>query len=158
MIKPKLDKDLIVFDVETTGSTYGVSSVIQIGAVHLDKNFNLVREPFCIYVKPYTAEWTQEAESIHGISQEFLKKNGTRVDEAIEQFEEWIADDHKHGLKKVYLGQWACGFDVNMLQYMYTFCKREYPFSYRSYDIASFVRLVLACKEKQTGKSLNILC
>lgn len=155
--KFNLDKDLIIIDLETTGVSPATSSMIQLGACVFTRK-GQVGDCFNIYVKPYKPEWTLQSEQIHRISQLFLHKNGVSVSEALERFINWT----EIASEKFYIAQWSCGFDTNILKSAFEFSKIEYPFSYRSYDIASIVRFHLALQGKKpeglsrTAKTLKI--
>lgn len=141
----RLDRDLILFDLETSGDTPADSSVIQIGAYRVLRNGEIDNDSFNVYIKHYNRRWSKEAEQVHHLTKKFLDNNGIRIKEALKKFEDWACKSTEDNFNKVYLAQWSCGFDTNMLQSAYSFCKMNYPFSYRAYDIASFCRLVLAC-------------
>lgn len=161
----KFPKDLIIFDVETSGTNPETSSIIQIGAVIFDKNGKLFdKYYFNEYVKLYTNEWSEEAYNIHKIDKTFLENYGKDLETVLKLFEVWASpvwDDLK---KRYWLAQWGSGFDTNMLREAYKKVNREYPFHYRSFDIASIVRFELArsgklfqkCGEEKCAKALGI--
>jgi DNA polymerase III alpha subunit (gram-positive type) len=141
----RLTKDLIIFDVETTGVSFKDSSIIQIGAVRFTRNgkITLYAPSYNIYIVPYKEEWTEEAANIHGLTKKFLFEQGVAIDGALQSFENWCVDP-----KDVMLAHWSSGFDTGMLQNAYDFLKKDYPFSRRSFDIASIVRFELAKQGK----------
>jgi len=137
----KLDKGLIIIDVETSGSDTRTASIIQLGAVRLTKRGELKEPTFCLNVIPYTLTWEEEAQKIHKLTPADLVKTGFQIKYVLECFEEWIGNP-----KKYYIAQWSCGFDRDMLLGAYERVGKKYPFSYRAYDIASIVRFNLAVK------------
>ncbi len=140
-IKFNLDKDLIIFDVETTGVTPLSSGIIQLSACKFDvADLTISTDVFDVYIKPYVEEWTEESESVHRISREFLEQNGITLNRALKQFVSWIGPYPK----KFYLAQWGCGFDTSILKYGFDRTDLKFPFTHRSYDIASIVRFYLA--------------
>jgi len=161
----KFPKDLIIFDVETSTTDPETASIIQIGAVIFDKKGRLFDNYyFNEYVKPYTNEWSEEAYRIHKIEKLYLQEKGKDIETVLQLFEVWaspIWDDLK---KRYWLAQWSCGFDTNMLRAAYKKVNREYPFHYRSFDIASIVRFELArrgklfmkCGEDKSARALGI--
>lgn len=151
-MKLDITRDLIVFDVETSGNSVE-DSIIQLGACRFSKNCEISKDVFNVYIRPYTENWSERSEKIHGLSKDFLKERGIFIKEAIEQFENWSFKRGNSNAKKIYLSQWSCGFDTGCLKNAYSFLNRTYPFSGRSYDIASFVRLVLALKKY--GKNIK---
>lgn len=62
-----LDKDLIIFDLETSGKDPKTCSIIQLGAVQFLKTGYITNEVFSVYIKPYTNTWEEEAQGIHKI-------------------------------------------------------------------------------------------
>lgn len=164
----KFPKDLIIFDVETSG-TDETASIIQLGAVIFDRNGHLFRNgkeiySFNEYIIPYTLTWDEEASKIHKIEKSFLYKKGLQLERALELFETWASPIWADLEKRYWLAQWSCGFDTNMLQNAYAFLRREYPFHYRSFDVASIVRFHLAkqgklfmkCGEDKCARALGI--
>ena len=166
----KFPKDLIIFDVETSGTDPETSSIIQLGAVIFDRNGHLFRNgggeiySFNEYVKLYTKEWSEEAFEIHKIEKSYLQERGKDIETVLQLFEVWaspIWDDLKN---RYWLAQWSCGFDTNMLKGAYKKVDREYPFHYRSFDIASIIRFELArrgklfqkCGENKCAEALGI--
>jgi DNA polymerase III epsilon subunit-like protein len=153
----KLDRDLIIIDVETTGTSYETSSVIQLGAVRFRKDGE-IGSSFMRYIKPYKEEWNIESAGVHKITRTFLEEKGQIITHALHDFEDWVTEAtfQKSYYDDVYIAQWACGFDFNMLLSAYQYCfdetkiKDKFPFTFRSYDIASIVRFVLACQGKKT--------
>ena len=139
-----LDRDLIIFDVETSGKDPKTCSIIQLGAVRFLKTGRLTSECFSIFVKPYTDIWEEEAEGIHKIKKEFLDVKGFGIYFALIQFERWIKK-LGYDFKDIYLAMWSNGFDTECLKEAYKNALVDmFPFHYRSFDIASFTRLYLA--------------
>lgn len=147
----KLDKDLIIIDVETSGSNFKTSSIIQLGAVEFSKAGEWTGRFFDSYIKPYTDEWSEKAAQIHRIKKEFLLEKGKDIKDALIDFQEFIGK----GANEFYIAQWSCGFDTGMLQQAYSKSDLSYPFHYRSYDIASIVRFFLAFKSSKHVSSLS---
>ena len=78
----------ISVDVETSGPTPGVASLLSIGAC-------VVGQPdggFSIEVRPVEGMgWSAEAEAIHGLTREHLQAHGLEPGQAMGRFAEWIA-------------------------------------------------------------------
>lgn len=144
----KLDKDLIVLDLETSGTITESASVIQIGAVKCNPDCTLQeKEKFNLYIKPYKKYWSDEAEKIHGLSQNFLEKNGLFLQTALERFVDWVGKP-----KRYYIAQWSCGFDTDNLKNAFTTAKIQYPFTHRAWDIASITRTYISRYGFSTNK------
>ena len=147
----KLDRDLIVIDLETSGVT-DQSSVIQIGAVRFTKYGELkTEEYFDALVKTYNPEWSSEAEAVHGMSKAYVDQNGMSIHDALTHFSKWVYDVSR---KYCYLAQWSCGFDVAMLERAYKYAGFKFPFTHRAYDIASITRFYIARKGYNPSKGL----
>ncbi len=156
----KLNKNLVIIDVETSGSDTRTASIIQLGAVKLSKTGVIGKVTFELNVLPYKELWDKNAERIHGITKEDLLKTGYWITKVLQHFEEWAGDP-----KTFYLAQWSCGFDTDMMRGAYeSTLAMKYPFSYRVFDVASIVRWHLAmkgklgkkCGEAQCAKRLGI--
>lgn len=142
-------KELLIIDVETTGLAPN-ASIIQLGAVILDKSGKLRNTEFNQYICPYTLNWEEEASKIHKITRPFLIKNGHLLKDVLEAFENWASENRTKELEKTYwLAQWSgSGFDTNMLQQAYAILNRKYSFHYKVIDISSIIRMELANRGK----------
>lgn len=154
MAKFRLPKSLVIFDLEATGTNTETASMIQIGAIIMNKEGKINEKSFNKYVLPYTPEWTEGAEKVHGISLSKLQKIGQPLEEVLSQFELWLihlmnkSGGLTHLWKKIahsyYLAQWSCGWDVTILGNAYKHLNRKFPFHWKQFDIASIVRWELA--------------
>lgn len=82
-------KNVVIFDVESTGINTSVDEIIQIGAIRIDKNgFEVDR--FEVFVRP-TKEVGSSA-SVHGFSDDFLKENGLEAKVALNLFLSYLGD------------------------------------------------------------------
>lgn len=92
----------VIFDTETTGlPPYAMGRkgyvspihflkwndcrVVQLAWMMVDEKNNIVKKRDCI-IKPKYFEIPAEATKIHGISQEMAKKNGIKIETALEEF------------------------------------------------------------------------
>lgn len=67
-------KNLVVFDVETTGTDKNKDQIVQFAAIKVDRNFNKLLDKLNLYIQPvgnYTI--SLQAYIKHGITPEFLK-------------------------------------------------------------------------------------
>lgn len=142
-----LDKDLIVFDVEASGKNPDTASIIQIGMVTICKSDLTIMGGSNSYVKPYTRTWEDGAEGVHKLTRGFLEKNGENIYTALNQFEKSITGH----INNYNLATWGNGYDLQLLRNAYEYAGMEFPFSHRTWDIASFVRLYLRAN-KMIGK------
>ena len=78
----------ISVDVETSGPTPGVASLLSIGAcVVWDHD-----QTFAVELRPIPGTvWTESAQDIHGLTREHLDAHGLEPAEAMTSFADWIA-------------------------------------------------------------------
>jgi DNA polymerase III alpha subunit (gram-positive type) len=129
----KLTHDLIVIDLETTG-TY--EYIIEIGAVYLDSKLNMV-DSFELLIKP-EAIIEPEIELLTGITNSMVF-NAALFSDAIGMFENWVEGFDK--FKNVRLCAWGNYFDANVFRSLYRKYNRKYPFSGTWYDIKTVVAM-----------------
>lgn len=89
----QFSKHIVVLDVETTGLDKKNDRIIQISALKIDsETFDRVGE-FNYYIIPSgDFEITPEAQEVHGISEDFLRKEGTSLKSVYDEFVEFIGD------------------------------------------------------------------
>jgi len=139
-----LDRDLIIIDLETTGTKPETLSILDLGAVRFSKAIGLCTDTFQTYIVPYKELWNKTTYEYHKITEETIKEKGRPIEIALREFEQWIRMDGTDTFKDVYIAMWSCGWDKACLWEAYKYCKMKYPFKYRGYDIASIVRFFLA--------------
>ncbi len=135
------NKNLIVIDLEASGSSFDYD-IIQWGAVKLDKEFNII-DKFDTLVIPLTTKWDLNAARVHKLDYDYVCKNGIELYDCLNRFEIFVGDKHMHSLSS--WGNW----DINFIVASYGKLLKDYPFSKRTYDIASIVRfacMAMGCK------------
>jgi DNA polymerase III epsilon subunit-like protein len=140
-------EDLIVFDIETS-STNENASILQLGAFRFSRKGWITDDFFVEIVKPYTDDWSSEAERIHNLSKVYCSTYGEDLNIVLDKFDYWAQADRS------ILAHWGSYFDINLLKRAYEIANRKYNFSYRSYDIASIVRFEIATNNLKHEKSL----
>jgi DNA polymerase III epsilon subunit-like protein len=153
-----LTKKLVIVDLESTGSDIKIHSIIQFGAVKLNKNFD-IEDRFLQLVIPSTDEWDDGAFKVHKIEQQYAKNFGIPISECLDKFESFVGDS-----KQYFLAAWGIMFDLGMIRIAYDRLQRKNPFSYRCYDIASIVRWFLSiytdlgkhCGESKCAQKLGV--
>jgi DNA polymerase-3 subunit epsilon len=87
-----MERNIVCYDVETTGLSTQNDYVIQLSAVKFDRNFNILGK-FDEYIRPI-GNWymSDGAEEIHGISTRFLMENGRPMKEVGKEFLEFTKD------------------------------------------------------------------
>ena len=85
-------KNIVAFDVETTGTDHNKDSIIQLAAVKFDKDFNRL-DSYCCYVKPMEDfEIAPGALEKHALTKEFILENGIPSKEVMEAFNRFCED------------------------------------------------------------------
>lgn len=85
-----LTSNIVSIDIETSGLDKNNARIIQIGGVKYTNKWKKVKE-FNHYIRP-SGEWEMEpdAEEIHGLSKEFIEKNGLPLKTIYPEFIEFI--------------------------------------------------------------------
>lgn len=136
----RIDKDIIVFDVETSDNVIEKANMISLGAYLFNRFGKTTNKSFHTYIKPYKSYWNPDKEQFHGLTLDFVKENGISLRRALKLFSGWCNEVSSN----FYLGHWSSDFDQSILKNAYDFCNWEYPFHYRGYDIASVTRIFLS--------------
>ena len=85
-------RNIVAFDVETTGTDHNKDSIIQLAAVKFDKDFNRL-DSYCCYVKPMEDfEISPGALEKHGLTKEFILDNGMPSNGVMEVFNAFCKD------------------------------------------------------------------
>jgi DNA polymerase-3 subunit epsilon len=85
-------KNIVAFDVETTGTDSSNDVIIQLAAVKFDKDFNRL-DSYCCYVKPMEDfEIAPGALEKHGLTKEFILENGISSNEVMGVFDAFCKD------------------------------------------------------------------
>lgn len=146
-------KDIVAFDVETTGVDTSKDFVIQLSAVKFDKNFNEIGM-MNFYVLPVSDfEIRPEAQEKHGLDKSFIIDNGTPLSIAGKEFLDFI-----EGCDLLsYNGN---SFDVKILSKDLRSVGLEFPLDKTFYDsllleTKLFPRTLETIYKKYTGKDLE---
>lgn len=133
--------NLICIDLETTDSNKETGSIIQLSAVVVNKDFDVMKaREFDMYVKPLDTYRNPKAMSVNQIPEDTLT-NATPLIDVLELFESFCDGD------KI-LASWGIYFDISFLQEQYKKIYRKWPFSYRSFDLKSVAIWELAKQDK----------
>lgn len=85
-------RNIVAFDVETTGTDASKDVIIQLAAVKFDKDFNRL-DSYCCYVKPMEDfEIAPGAFEKHGLTKEFILDNGMPSNGVMEVFNAFCKD------------------------------------------------------------------
>ena len=130
---------IIAIDIETNGTNSKTGSIIQMGAVLIDEEFEIKGE-YNAYIKPIDEYWNEEARNVHKIEKEWLLENGKDPLDFLKEFEEFA----KTWDCRVILASWGNYFDATFVKDYYMRLTKKYPFSYRSIDLKSIALWELA--------------
>lgn len=86
----KKSKNLVIFDVETTGLSKSEDRILQLSAVKIDREFRII-DRFNHYIKPsgsYTIN--EHAKEVHGIDEKTLDNLGEKLKDIAPKFLEFI--------------------------------------------------------------------
>lgn len=83
-------RNIVCYDVETTGLSTQTDKVIQLSAVKFNEDFEIIAQ-FDEYIRPI-GEWhmSEGAEEVHGISTKFVMENGKLLKDVGAKFLEFI--------------------------------------------------------------------
>lgn len=140
-------------DTETTGISFINSNVIEVAFILDDKYCNTLNTFELKVNLPRSYVWDDEAEAIHGISEQTAKSHGVDPLEAINRINAYFAAVYGKNSGHVKLVGANSFFDFVMLQNMYEqYSCEKLPFSYRLIDINQLGLFVGA------GNSLSKIC
>lgn len=150
----KLPFETVCIDIETTDLNSTTGSIIQIGAIMLDKRFNEI-DSFNSYVKPLDSHRNSDAMRVNNISEETLSTAPT-LQEVLILFESF-AQTNVEEKNKAVLASWPSHFDIPFLKKQYGKIKRQWPFDYRSLDLKSIATWEMSKKDidLQTSSHLS---
>lgn len=149
----KLDKDMIVIDIETTGRHGMLYSVCEIGAAKIDRDFN-VYETFKTdqYVKPLEAKFLSESMNTHGITKDVLV-NAPGFEEIINDFIKWTGPRGEYAL-----ASWGIAFDFPFMQCQFFKLHKRWPFHYRYFDLRTVFKWEAMLQGDYERRSLIDYC
>jgi len=129
----KFSFNTICLDIETTDVSNEIGSIIQLGAIYLNDEFEEI-DSFSTYIKPLDSHRNQKAMSVNEISEDILAHSPS-LTEALELFENFVFQKLKNN--KIRLAAWGAYFDIPFLRMQYKKIHREWPFGHKSIDLKS---------------------
>lgn len=116
-----MNQFITCFDIETTGLNPKTDFIIQLAILKFDKKTKSVIKSKTWYVKPAHAyNISPQAEAVHGLSKEFIEKNGVYFKDIIDEVNECIIDSD-------YLTYNGNNFDVKFMYEEYKRWGKEFP-------------------------------
>lgn len=131
--KVKSSEAFVSVDVETSGPTPGLYSLLAIGACLVDDPTH----PFYVELKPLSDAADAAAMQVHTLDLEQLKREGLAPSEAMGRFETWLRSEVPEGVLPVFVG-FNAAFDwMFVADYFHRFLGHN-PFGHAALDIKSF--------------------
>tara|TARA_B100001093_G_scaffold393628_1_gene380274 strand:+ start:89 stop:664 length:576 start_codon:yes stop_codon:yes gene_type:complete len=140
-------------DIETSGLTPGLYSVVSIGAVPVVRrrgswNVNLKRT-FYAEIQPQPGQKTSEtASEIHGLDEHYLREKGAAPAEAMTAFQSYF-ETLKERYGRVRPAAWPSSFDSPFISWMSEKYLGENIISHSTIDIPSFAMGALGCTDRR---------
>ena len=137
----KFPHKLICIDIETTDSNPDTGSVIQLSAIVVDENFEIMHaREFNEFVRPLDSYRNPKAMEVNKISEETLN-TAMSLYEVAELFDSFCDGER-------FLASWGSYFDAPFLKKQYEKIHRSWPYSYRIFDLKSAAIWEMAKKDK----------
>lgn len=122
-------RDLVVFDIESTGLDMAHTEIIQIAAIRLNKDTLAEVSRFSSYVQPkHWDNWLPEAMEVNKISTETLK-GAPFIEPVLADFEKQFP------VGDVLLTAYNAWFDTGFLRQSYEKMNKRLPYEFHSFDI-----------------------
>lgn len=122
-------RDLVVFDIESTGLNMACTEIIQIAGIRLNKNTLEEVSRFSSYIQPkHWDNWLPEAMEVNKISTEALRSAPLS--------EQILADFEKHfPPSEVLLTAYNAWFDMGWIRQAYENLGKRSPYEFHCFDI-----------------------
>ena len=140
-------------DIETSGLTPGLYSVVSLGAVPVVRrrgawDVNLKRTFYAEICPQDGLKISESAVGIHGLTEEYLNENGAKPDEAMTAFRSYL-ESLKSRYGRVRPAAWPSSFDSPFISWMSEKYLGENIIGHSTVDIPSFAMGLLACTDRR---------
>lgn len=139
----KIDK-VLALDTETSGINFEAMTVaedyqmVSVGMIVADtENFEPMDELYIVIKWDGKSKWSEKAEEVHGMSKQYLAKNGVSPEEAAEKIALFL--DKHFGIDKAInlLGHNVVHFDLQFLKQFLWKYGLPFKFAHRHFDTFS---------------------
>ncbi len=145
--------DFIVFDLELTKNSYGLTRLIEIGAVRLNENLLMSGDSFQTFVDP-NCKIEPDVIALTGITDKDVANAPCGV-VAIDLLKDWIEKTTGKPVHKSRLVDWGGG-DVAMLRHECQGMNWPYPFAGQSYDFKTLALMWKAISGKRIDRETGL--
>lgn len=146
-----MDK-ILVIDVETTGFSRGDDvtknhQILSIGLIVSDADFNAIEKFYCEVKWNGSSHWQSQAESIHGLSKEYLEQNGLEEEDAVAEIMTFIYKHYEPDEPIYFMGHNCRNFDVPFLVKLINKYDMDIKVGHRTIDSFSVGMVCFATKD-----------
>lgn len=139
-------KDLLLFDIEATGTDITRHEMIQLAAVLLDKKTLKEKGSFSSFIKPRKwAKRSSEAMAVNGITKEMLA-DAPEMRAVLKNFTRQFG-------REVTLAHYGGMIDVPFLAMGFRESKMKYPYDYHVFDLWPVFYVYMAGRKKLTERT-----
>lgn len=157
-----MDKRYLSIDLEMSGSIPGEHDIIQIGAVLVNENFEVLSEFESLVYPENEADFDPGSKKVHGISR-FELEEAPSLEEALDDLEFWLQEEGGFSSRKAMSSLKLCGQginnDISFLKAAYHQVNLTWPFAYQCIDlqdISMFYEHILKANGLPSPDRLNL--
>ena len=136
----------IALDVETTGTDFCSSQVIQCGVVFLDRDLRETgKREWNVNYRPEKFSWDPESAAVHGIDEDVAREHGAEPEVFLKEFEQDIVKHYGTAGTDLHVIAANAYFDYLMLDRLWNIYRSDFPLplSRRLMDLSSLSLAVL---------------
>ncbi len=157
-----MEEQYLCIDLEMSGSLPGTHDIIQIGAVLLNQDFEVISEFESLIYPENEADFDPGAKRIHGISR-FELDEAPSLEEMLDELEGWLQIEGGYTSRKAMRGLKICGQginnDISFLKASYEVVNLTWPFAYQFIDlqdITLFYKYMLQANQMDFPQRLSL--
>ncbi len=157
-----MGEQFLCIDLEMSGTIPGTHDIIEIAAVLLNEDFEVICEFDSLVYPENEADFELESKRIHGISR-FELDEAPSLEEMIDQLEYWLKEDGGYSSRLAMKQLKICGQGINndicFLKTAYQSINLAWPFAHQFIDlqdIALFYNRILKANDLKTSKGVSL--
>ncbi len=155
-------KQYLCIDLEMSGSVPGEHDIIQIGAVLLDQDFEIISDFETLVYPENEADFDPDSKKVHGISR-FELEEAPSLEDALDDMEYWLQEAGGYASRRNMQSLKLCGQginnDISFLKAAYHQINLAWPFSYQCIDlqdISMFYERILLANNQEGFQRLSL--